>query len=276
MLELTANIAFLFSDRPFLDRIDAAKSAGFNNVECHFPYDLPTHVIKDRLDAAGVRLTGLNTQPGDRAKGEWGFAGVPGQEEQFRRDFAQAVDYASKLGASCIHVMAGTVPSDQRLDARRTYTSNLRTVAREIAGSDLALLLEPLNSRDSPNYLVSRSDEIAEIIGEIDQPNVRLLFDVYHVQIVEGDLIRRLEKHRSIIGHVQVAGVPDRAEPDQRNEINYQAIFDTLGAIGYDGLVGLEYRPRGSTEAGLQWLREFGFLSSPSGTTATRPERQQG
>ncbi|MGF9760138.1 TIM barrel protein [Microvirga sp. 0TCS3.31] len=267
MHSFTANIAFLFPDRPFLDRIDAAKSAGFEKVECHFPYDLPIQIIKDRLDAAGVRLTGLNTQPGDRAKGEWGFAGVPGKEEQFRRDFAQAVDYASALGATCIHVMAGTVPSDQRFDARRTYISNLRTAAREITGSGLTLLLEPLNSRDSPNYLVSRSDEIAEIIAEIDQPDIRLLFDVYHIQIMEGDLIRRLEKHRSIIGHVQVAGVPNRAEPDRHNEVNYRAIFDTLSAVGYDGLVGLEYRPRGSTEAGLQWLKELGLSLNETDAT---------
>jgi 2-dehydrotetronate isomerase len=274
MHKLTANIAFLFPDRPFLDRIDAAKAAGFDNVECHFPYDLPTQVIRDRLDAAGVQLTGLNTQPGDRAKGEWGFAGVPGREEQFRQDFAQAVDYASKLGASCIHVMAGTVASDQRDAARKTYTSNLRAAAREIAGSGITLLLEPLNSRDSPNYLVSRSDDIADIIREIDQPNVRLLFDVYHVQIMEGDLIRRLERHRSIIGHVQVAGVPDRAEPDHHNEVNYRAIFDTLSAVEYSGLVGLEYRPRGSTEAGLHWLSELGLISSKQDTSATRREPQ--
>jgi hydroxypyruvate isomerase len=276
MLGLTANIAFLFPDRTFLDRIDAAKSAGFDNVECHFPYDLPIPVIKERLDAVGVRLTGLNTQPGDREKGEWGFAGVPGREEQFRRDFAQAVDYASRLGASCIHVMAGTVSPDQHATARKTYISNLRTAAREIEGSGLILLLEPLNSRDAPNYLVSRSDEISEIIREIDHPSVRLLFDVYHVQIMEGDLIRRLEKHRSIIGHVQVAGVPDRAEPDQRNEINYRAIFDALVAIGYDGLVGLEYRPRGSTEMGLHWLREFNLIGPSEGTGAGRRGPQQG
>jgi 2-dehydrotetronate isomerase len=270
MYGLTANIAFLFPERPFLDRIDAAKSAGFDKVECHFPYDLPATVIKDRLDAAGVQLTGLNTQPGDRAKGEWGFAGVPGREEQFRRDFAQAVDYASKLRAPYIHVMAGTVAPDQHQAARKAYISNLRDAAREIAGSGLTLLLEPLNSRDSPDYLVSRSDDLSEIIGEIGQPEVRLLFDVYHIQIMEGDLIRRLEKHCSIIGHVQVAGVPDRAEPDQHNEVNYRAIFDTLNKIGYDGLVGLEYRPRGSTEAGLKWLRELGLNSSSEDTHATR------
>jgi hydroxypyruvate isomerase len=257
MPDFTANIAFLFPDLPFLDRIDAAKAAGFDKVECHFPYEFPLPVLKERLDRAGVALTGLNTQPGDRAKGEWGFAGVPGREDQFRRDFAQAASYATALGAAVIHVMAGIVPEESREAARRTYVSNLRGAAREVAGTGLTLLLEPLNRRDAPGYLVSRSDDLAGIIAEIGAPNVKLLFDAYHVQIMEGDLIRRMEKHRAVIGHVQVAGVPDRAEPDEDNEINYAAIFRALERIGYGGLVGLEYKPRGDTVAGLKWMRQL-------------------
>lgn len=258
-MQLTANIAFLFAELPFLDRIDAAKRAGFDKVECHFPYDIPVEVLKERLDRAGVRMTGLNTQPGERARGEWGFAGVPGREDQFRRDFGEAVRYATALGASAIHVMAGNVPPERRAEGLRTYVQNLRAAAREVRGTGLTLLLEPLNSRDAPGYLVSRSDEIAEIIGEIGEPEVKLLFDVYHVQIMEGDLIRRLERHREIIGHVQVAGVPDRAEPDETNEVNYPAIFAALQRIGYAGLVGLEYKPRGGTEEGLGWMEKLGL-----------------
>jgi 2-dehydrotetronate isomerase len=257
MPRFTANIAFLFAERPFLDRIDAARAAGFDRVECHFPYEFPVEVLRDRLAAAGVRLTGLNTQPGDRASGEFGFAGVPGREDQARRDFAQALVYATALGAPLIHVMAGVVSPEQRAAARRTYVANLRAAAREAAGAGVTLILEPLNTRDAPAYLVSRSDEVAEIIAEIGEPNVKLLFDVYHVQIMEGDLLTRLERHRGVIGHVQVAGVPDRAEPDERNEVNYRAIFGKLDAIGYEGLVGLEYKPRGRTEDGLVWLDTF-------------------
>lgn len=259
MPDFTANIAFLFPELPFLDRIDAAKKAGFDKVECHFPYEFPIEVLRERLDRAGVRLTGLNTRPGDRAKGEWGMAGVPGREDQFRRDFDQAVAYASALGASVIHVMAGTVPPPDRQAGLRTYVANLRAAARTVAGTGLTLLLEPLNHRDSPGYLVSRSDEIADVIAEIGEPKVKLLFDVYHVQIMEGDLIKRLEKHRDIIGHVQVAGVPDRAEPDADNEVNYRAVFKALERLGYAGLVGLEYKPRGDTAAGLGWMRELGL-----------------
>lgn len=259
MPQFTANIAFLFPELPFLDRIDAARAAGFDKVECHFPYEFPVEVLRERLDRAGVRLTGLNTQPGDRARGEWGRAAVPGLEAEFRADFEQAVSYATALGASVIHVMAGIVPAEARAAARRTYVGNLRAAARAVAGARLTLILEPLNARDVPGYLVSRSDDLAEIIAEIGEPNVKLLFDVYHVQIMEGDLIRRIEKHRDIIGHIQVAGVPSRAEPDDDNEVNFAAIFRTLEAIGYQGLVGLEYRPRGRTQDGLAWMPALGL-----------------
>ncbi len=253
----TANIAFLFAELPFLDRIAAAKAAGFDKVESHFPYEFSLSDLTDRLDAAGVRMTGVNTPPGDRSKGEFGFAGVPGQEDRFRRDFAQALEYATALEASVIHVMAGVVSPENRHQALKTYAANLRAAAREAAGTGLTLVLEPLNTRDNPGYLVSRSDDIAAIIAEVGEPSVKLLFDVYHVQIMEGDLITRIGRHRDIIGHVQIAGVPDRAEPDESNEVNYAAILQALDAVGYEGLVGLEYRPRGRTEDGLGWLRQM-------------------
>lgn len=257
MPRFTANIAFLFADRPFLDRIAAAKRSGFDKVECHFPYEFPISVLKNRLEEADVRMTGLNTPAGDRSKGEFGFAGVPGQDDRFGRDFAQALDYATALGASTIHVMAGCVGPQERAAARKTYVRNLRAAAREAASTGLVLLLEPLNVRDNPGYLVSRSDELADIIAEVAEPNVKLLFDVYHVQIMEGDLVTRIGRHRDIIGHVQIAGVPDRAEPDETNEVNYRAILNELDRVGYRGLVGLEYRPRGRTEDGLGWLERL-------------------
>lgn len=259
MATLTANIAFLFPDLPFLDRIHAARRAGFDRVECHFPYEFPIELLRERLDRAGVQLTGLNTQPGDRSRGEWGRAALPGREADFREDFEQAASYATALGAGVIHVMAGIVPEADREAARRSYIANLQWAARQVAGTGLTLVLEPLNARDVPGYLVSRSDQLAEIIAEIGEPNVKLLFDVYHVQIMEGDLIRRLERHRDIIGHVQIAGVPDRAEPDDRSEVNFRAIFPALEAIGYQGLVGLEYKPRGDTVEGLGWMDTLGL-----------------
>ena len=257
MPAFTANIAFLFADRPFLERIDAASAAGFDKVECHFPYDVPIETLKRRLDGAGMRMTGLNTAPGDVAAGDWGLAGLPGREADFEAGFRQAADYARALGTPMIHVMAGIVDDATRDEAHRTYVRNLRAAARSVAADGITLLLEPLNARDKPGYLVSRSDHIAGLIAEIGEPNVKLLFDAYHVQIMEGDLIRRVERHAHVIGHVQIAAVPSRTEPDE-GEVHFPAIFDALAANGYDGLIGLEYKPRGSTEEGLAWMDRLG------------------
>jgi 2-dehydrotetronate isomerase len=253
MHKLTANIAFMFADRPFLDRIDAAKAAGFQYVECHFPYEFPIGVLRERLTKASISLTGLNTAPGDQKAGEWGLAAVPGRERDFEAHFDMALEYAAALGASVIHVMAGNVAADDK--ARATYVANLRKASQK-ASRGVTLVLEPLNRRDMPRYFVSRSDDVATLLQEIDRPNVKLLFDVYHVQIMEGDLIKRLEKHRPYIGHVQIAAVPSRAEPDE-GEVNLPAIFSALDAIGYQGFVGLEYKPRGRTEDGLKWMARY-------------------
>lgn len=254
MHKLTANIAFMFSDRPFLDRIDAAKAAGFQYVECHFPYEFPIAVLKERLANASISLTGLNTAPGDLKAGEWGHAAVPGRERDFDAHFDMALEYAVALGASVIHVMAGNVAADDT--ARATYVANLRRASQKASSHKVTLVLEPLNRRDMPRYFVSRSDDIVALLQEIDRPNVKLLFDVYHVQIMEGDLIKRLERHRPYIGHVQIAAVPSRAEPDE-GEVNLPAIFAALDGIGYPGFVGLEYKPRGLTEDGLKWMAQY-------------------
>ena len=250
----TANIAFMFADRPFLDRIDAAKAAGFSLVECHFPYEFPIEQLKGRLAKASVSLTGLNTAPGDTSRGEWGLAAVPGREKEFDAHFDQAFAYASALGASVIHVMAGNVAYDERSLA--TYVANLQRSAHKALSTEITLVLEPLNRRDMPRYFVSKSDDMVEVLNRIDRPNVKLLFDVYHVQIMEGDLIKRLERHRHIIGHVQIAAVPSRAEPDE-GEVNIAGVLKALDATGYRGLVGLEYKPRARTEDGLGWLSNY-------------------
>jgi hydroxypyruvate isomerase len=257
MPRYTANISFMFSDRPFLDRIDAAKAAGFTHVECHFPYEFPVAVVKERLAKAGVTLTGLNTAAGDTSKGEWGLAGIAGREADFRAHFDQALTYATALGASVIHVMAGNIDPEDRAASLKTYIANLKETARKAEGTGVTLLLEPLNSRDMPRYLVSRSDDIVAILKQIGAPNVKLMFDAYHVQIMEGDLIKRIERHRDFIGHVQIAAVPTRAEPDE-GEISFPAVFAALERVGYRGFVGLEYKPRGRTEDGLQWMKTIG------------------
>ncbi|TDR89157.1 hydroxypyruvate isomerase family protein [Enterovirga rhinocerotis] len=259
MPRFTANIAFMFAELPFLDRIEAAKRAGLDKVECHFPYEHSIAELKARLDGAGVRMTGLNTVPGDKSIGEWGRAGMIGAEDQFRRDFDQALTYATALGVVGIHTMAANVTPETRERALELYKRNIAWAGKQAAGTGVKLLLEPLNSRDVPPYLVKTSDEIVAILEEIDDPNVTLLFDAYHIQIMEGDLTKRFERHFDRIGHIQIAAVPSRAEPDE-GEVDFRHFLKLVDDSSYAGLVGLEYKPRGETAEGLAaCLRNLGY-----------------
>lgn len=252
----SANLGTLFTELPLLERLPAARACGFEIVEFQFPYECAITELKDGLERNGLRLNNLNTSPGDKARGDAGLAGMPGREEDFGRVFAQALDYATGLGARAIHAMAGA-PQD-RAAGLRTYVANIREAARKAAEAGVTILLEPLNRHDRPGNLVSRSDEIVEIIGEIGEPNVKLLFDFYHIQIMEGDLLRRFERHMPHIGHVQIANAPHRTAPDV-GEINYAAIFEAIAASPYEGPVGLEYKPRGATADGFGWMERMGI-----------------
>jgi 2-dehydrotetronate isomerase len=252
MLPLTANISFMFADRPFLERIGAAAKAGFPAVECHFPYEHPIPELRRALKKAGVRLTGINTAPGSEP-GDWGLACDAKRRPEFRAGVKQALRYAKALDVPTIHVMAGMASGADK-KARRAYVANMGWAADAAAKQGTIIVTEPLNTRDKPGYFISRSDEVAALIREIGRPNLKLMFDCYHVQIMEGDVSKRLEKHRDIIGHVQIAAVPSRAEPDE-GELDHRHLFKALAAIGYKGFVGCEYKPRGRTEDGLGWIR---------------------
>jgi 2-dehydrotetronate isomerase len=256
MLPYSANISFMFMERPFLERISAAAKAGFPAVECHFPYEHPIPEIRKALKKAGIRLTGINTAPGSQP-GDWGLACDAKRRAEFRAGVKQALRYAKALDIPVIHVMAGMVADADRKKARRAYIANMRWAAEQAAKSGQTLVTEPLNTRDKPGYFISRSDEAAELIREVNHPSLKLMFDVYHVQIMEGDVTRRLEKHRDITGHVQIAAVPSRNEPDE-GELNYRDVFTTLSRIGWKGYVGCEYKPRGRTEDGLGWMKALG------------------
>jgi hydroxypyruvate isomerase len=249
---LSANISLLFAEYPFLDRIGAAAAAGFRAVECQFPYAFPAPAIEERLAAHGLVMNGINTPRGDAARGEFGTAAMPGREADFEADFARALAYAQTLGARTIHCMSGAPAAEDRSRARRTFLANMRRASARAREAGMTLLIEPLNARDRPGYFVSRSDEAADLLTELDCDNVKLLFDVYHIQIMEGDLLRRLERHWPIIGHVQIASVPRRHEPDE-GEVAYPAILAELSARGWQGYVGAEYVPRGQTADGLGW-----------------------
>src|SRR6516164_5506701 len=258
MPRLAANLAFLFADRPFLDRFAAAAAAGFSAVELQAHYDHPPSAVRAALDRYGLTLLGINTASG-RA-GELGLAAVPGREQDFAALFRQALDYAGAIGAVSIHCLAGAVPPELRPAAEKIFINNISRAADLAAARDIKILIEPINPRDRPNYFLTRPEQAADLIGRIGRPNVRIQFDFYHAQIVGGDLIRRFEKHLPLVGHVQIAAVPSRREPDE-GEVNYPEIFAMLDRLGYGKWVGCEYRPRARTEDGLGWARAYGVKS---------------
>jgi hydroxypyruvate isomerase len=255
MPRLAANLAYLFTERPLLERFGAAAAAGFTTVELQFPYDHAPSAVKAELDRHGLTQLGLNTSPG--RTGEFGLAAVPGREQEWATLFRQALDYVTAIGGCQIHCLAGKVPPEQRPAAERAYVENLARAADLARPRNITLLIEPINPRDRPDYFLNRVEHAADIIAKVGRPNVKLQFDFYHAQIVGGDLIRRFEKHLPVVGHVQIASVPARAEPDE-GEINYPAVLAAVDGLGYEHYVACEYRPRGRTEDGLGWARAYG------------------
>ena len=257
MPRFAANLAYLFTERPLLERFGAAAAAGFKAVELQFPYDQSPKAVRAELDKHGLTQLGVNTAVGGR-DGDAGLAAVPGREREWDAAFKQALDFTVAIGGSAIHCMTGRVPPEQRPAAEKTFADNLSRSADLAGGTNVTLLLEPINTRDRPNYFLSRVEHAADVIAKIGRPNVKIQFDFYHVQIMGGDLVTRFQKHLPLIGHVQIAAVPSRAEPDE-GEINYPAVFETLDRLGWSGWTACEYRPRGRTEDGLGWARSLGI-----------------
>jgi 2-dehydrotetronate isomerase len=251
-----ANMAYLFTERPLIERFAAAAAAGFRTVELQFPYDHAPSAVKAELERHGLTMLGVNTALGRSGEG---VAAVPGHEQEFATLFKQALDYVVAIGGCQIHCLAGKVPPEQRPAAETTFIRNLARAADAAREQGITVLIEPINPRDRPDYFLTRAEQAADIIAKVERPNVRIQFDFYHAQIVGGDLIRRFEKHLPLVGHVQIAAVPSRQEPDE-GEVNYPAIFAALDRLGYDGWIGCEYRPRGKTEDGLGWARGYGVV----------------
>jgi 2-dehydrotetronate isomerase len=249
MIRLSANLGFLWPDRPLLERIAAARSAGFSAVELHWPYDVPAAAIADALERADLTLLGLNTATGSRA-GDFGLGAIPGREAEFAAAMAQALDYCTATGARTIHAMAGVVDDDAT--SATTLVANLARAAEAAHRAGVTLLLEAINPRDKPGYFYSRIERADEIIAAVGAPNIRLMFDIYHIGVGQGDVLRRLERLLPRIGHIQIAAVPSRAEPDE-GELDYRAILAAIEASGYAGHVGCEYKPRAGTDEGLGW-----------------------
>jgi 2-dehydrotetronate isomerase len=260
MPRFAANLGYLFTDRPLLDRIDAAAACGFKAIELQFPYDIPASAVKAAVERNKLTVLGINTPPGD-GKGEFGVAAVPGREKDFQLLFSRALDYIATIGGSAVHCLAGKVPPEQRPAADRVFVDNLKVAADLAAARNIGILVEPINGRDRPNYFLNHVEHAADVIAKAGKVNIRMQFDFYHVQIVGGDLIHRLEKFMPVIGHLQCAAVPSRHEPDE-GEINYPAVFEAVDQFGYQGWIGAEYRPRKRTEAGLSWGAAYGLKAS--------------
>jgi hydroxypyruvate isomerase len=257
MPRFAANIAYMFTERPtLLERVGAAARAGFKAIELQFPYDVPAATLRAEAEKHDLTILGLNTERGDPEL--FGLTAQPNREREFDAAFAKALDYAVAVGGSAVHCLAGKVPPDQRPAAERVYISNLSRAADLAAAKNIKILIEPINTIERPDYFLNYVEHAADILTEVGKPNVRMQFDFYHVQIMQGDLIRRFEKHLPFVGHVQIAAVPSRHEPDE-GEVHYPAIFEALDRLGYDGWVACEYRNRARTEDGLGWGRAYGL-----------------
>ncbi len=254
-MQFSANLGFLFTEMPLPEAIHAAHQAGFDAVECHFPYDTPASEVALALRDTGLPMLGLNTWPGDRDAGDFGLAALAGREKEACAAIAQAVEYATEIGARAVHVMAGITDGDEAAEA--SFHANLAYACDLAAPHGVGILIEPINQRDVPGYHLSTSEHATRIIHDLKRKNLKLLFDCYHLQIMEGDLFRRFQALQPLIGHVQFAAVPDRGEPDM-GEVNYAWLLPAMAQAGYTAPFGAEYRPRGgNTTQGLGWIGAF-------------------
>jgi hydroxypyruvate isomerase len=257
MPRFAANLTMMYNEHAFLDRFAAAAKDGFKAVEFLFPFEFAAAELKSRLDANGLTQALFNSPPGDWAAGERGLASLPGREDEFRRGVERGLEYAAVLGNRKLHVMAGLTRTDVEPAVQRdTYLKNLAHAASLAATAGVTIVIEPINTRDIPGFFLNRQDVAQAICAEVGAPNLKVQFDCYHCQIVEGDIAVKLKRDMAGIGHIQIAGVPERHEPSL-GEVNYPYLFDLIDTLGYDGWIGCEYRPRAGTSEGLGWIKPY-------------------
>ena len=249
-MQFSANLGFLWSELALPEAIKAAKKAGFAAVECHWPYNTPASSVAQALADTGLPMLGLNTSRGDVAAGDNGLAAIPARQQEARAAIDEAIAYANTINASAIHVMAGFATGSQAHD---TFLTNLRYASER---TPRTILIEPLNRHDAPGYFLHSTDQAAAIIRTLNRPNIKLMFDCYHVGRSEGDVITRIKALLPLIGHIQFASVPTRGAPDQ-GELNYSAIFSAIAASGWTRPLGAEYKPNGATEPTLGWMQTW-------------------
>ncbi len=249
-MKFSANLGFLWNDRSLPDAICAAKAAGFDAVECHWPYDVPANEVRAALEETGLKMLGLNTRRGNVEAGDNGLSAIPGREAEARAAIDEAIAYALGIGAPNIHVMAGFASGDE---AHQTFVENLKYACGKAAPRGITILVEPLNKYDAPGYFLTTTEQAMKIIDIVGASNLKLMFDCYHVQLMEGDLTHTIAALLPSIGHIQFASVPDRGAPDH-GEINYDHVFRVVSDLGYPAPLGAEYKPGGNTDDTLSWM----------------------
>ena len=267
MPQFAANLSMMYTEHPFLDRFEAAAQDGFKAVEFLFPYAYPATELAARLQENGLKQVLFNAPPGGSNTesmvtaiadaNQRGTACLPGRENEFQSGVLAALDYAEALDCPRIHLMAGLMPEGAgREELREVYTRNLSWAARQAAHAGRDIVIEPINTRDVPGFFLNRQSEAHAVLADVGALNLKVQMDLYHCQIVEGDLATNLRRYLPTgkVGHLQIAGVPERHEPDV-GEVNYPYLFALIDELGFDGWIGCEYRPRAGTSAGLGWLR---------------------
>ena len=254
MPRFAANLSMMFNEVPFLERFKAAAAAGFTAVEFLFPYEFSPEEVESKAKAAGTQIVLFNMPAGNWAAGERGITGLPGREAEFRDGVEKALVYAERLGTPRLHAMAGIAPAGADAAAcRATLITNLKFAAEKLAAKNITLLLEAINTRDMPGFIVSTQKDSHAICEAVGASNLKMQMDLYHMQVMEGDLATSLKRYAQMFGHIQIAGCPERHEPDT-GEVRYEYLYRLLDEIGYPGWLGCEYRPAGKTADGLAWF----------------------
>jgi hydroxypyruvate isomerase len=263
MPRFAANLGWMLQEVPMLERFQLARELGFGATECPLPYDTPAQDLADACQAAGLEFIMLNAPPGDMQAGEYGLAGLAGRESEFRESIELAMDYATALNSSFIHVLAGIVPPGESIGrCRDVYCENLAWAAEKCGQSDIGILIEPINTYERPGYLTTLTQEARETLERVGHGNLAIQYDFHNAQLMEGSLSATLTENIEFIRHMQIAGVPGRTPPDE-GEMNYPYLFKLIDDLGYRGWVGCEYRPHGThpgaTRDSLGWARIYGL-----------------
>lgn len=260
MPKLAANLSMLFTELDFMARFKGAAEAGFKGVEYLFPYDFSAQKIKNELDIYGLTQVLFNLPAGDWMAGERGIACLPERVEEFRKGVDQAISYATIMGCTQVNCLSGIIPEGlSQHDAEKTLVKNLKYAADKLELAGVRLVVEAINTQDMPGFCVNNTKQALRLISEVDNKNIQYQYDIYHMQIMEGNIARTLSDHLSTIGHVQLADNPGRHEPGT-GELNYGFLFQHLDNIGYKGWIGCEYVPANGTEAGLGWLKDYNLV----------------